>query len=78
MATLQSDADEGDEMTIVKLTWNQCELISRYYEFPTAIFLLSPENMQDGLEGTRKESVHEKMCEVRRKLNDLIEEMEEI
>jgi hypothetical protein len=37
----------------VVLDWEQCEIISKYYRFPTVVFLFSKENMKKRLVGIR-------------------------
>lgn len=38
----------------VVLDWEQCEILSKYYRFPTVVFLFSKDKMKKYLRGIRK------------------------
>jgi hypothetical protein len=48
--------------TSVRLSWGMCELIARYYEFPTAVFLMTDEDKMMALVGTRKDSIKKRIA----------------
>jgi hypothetical protein len=38
----------------IVLDWEQCEILSRYYRFPTVVFLFTKDIMKKRLVGIRK------------------------
>jgi hypothetical protein len=50
----------------VKLTWEQCEILSHYYRFPTAVLLLPEKDMKRRMKGTRRDAVLDKIDKLER------------
>ena len=58
----------------IELTWKQCEAISRYYEFPTAVLFLNEENMFKRLKGTRNKSIGKKLDKLRAAIKEAMDD----
>lgn len=64
---------EEKKEVVVELKWKWLEQIAKYYEFPTAVFLLS----NTKLKGTRKDSIRKMIEAYSKKINEATDELVE-
>jgi hypothetical protein len=75
----ETTIETGDNMTKeikISITWEQCELIAHYYEFPTSVLLLTPGYMRAKMKGKkRRNSIERKvkrLAEIKKVIIDIM------
>ena len=63
---------DDDMVEKAEISYKRLGMIADYYEFPMAVFFAD----RIPFKGTRKESLQKKIGEIKKRFNDLLEELE--